>query len=96
MVDKKPMLPLFRDNRKATRRLINYSAWVQVDSGRKPIECLIRDMSDTGACLELTPLIGPLPQTFRLWLDKNGNVQRTCEIVWRRAYYVGVRFASRL
>lgn len=74
--------------------MTHYSAWVLLGSGRQPVECVIRDMSDTGARLEIASF-GPLPQSFTLWLDRDGKVQRTCEIVWRRAYYVGVRFAAR-
>lgn len=91
---KLPILPPFRDARRAKRQKVHYPAWIQVDSSRTPIECLIKDMSDSGARLELPPLIRSLPFRFALWLDKNGKVQRSCEVVWRRAYSVGVRFAA--
>lgn len=95
LVRKLPILPPFREARRAKREKVHYSAWVQVDSSRAPIECLIKDMSDSGARLELPPVIRSLPFRFALWLDREGKVQRTCEVVWRRAYSVGVRFAAR-
>lgn len=87
--------PPFRDSRKAKRRKINYPAWVLLKSSREPFECVIRDMSDTGAHLVITSLITSLPPRLTLWLDRSGKVQRACEIVWRRADHVGVRFALR-
>jgi hypothetical protein len=95
MVGKKPMSPPFRDARKAKRRKVHHAAWVPLDPGRQPVECVIRDMSDSGARLELSSPIRSLPLRFTLWLDKNGKVQRPCEIAWRRAYSVGVSFAAR-
>jgi PilZ domain len=88
LVAKTPMMPLFRDSRKARRRLINYPAWLLLDSRRQPVECIIEDMSDTGARLAITSSVKALPQGFMLWLDKNGKVQRECKIVWRKAGYV--------
>jgi hypothetical protein len=95
LVGKKPKPPLFRDNRRAKRRPVHHPAWAQLDSNRRPIECVVKDMSDTGARLSIMASIAPLPEQFTLWLDKNGKVKRSCEIVWRRADYVGVRFAGR-
>jgi hypothetical protein len=87
--------PPFRDARKAKRHKVHHPAWVLLDSRRAPIECVIKDMSDSGARLELASLIRSVPLRFTLWLDKNGKVQRSCEVVWRRAYSVGVRFEAR-
>jgi outer membrane lipoprotein-sorting protein len=50
-------------------------------------------MSDTGARLAFSTKIKALPHRFTLWLDKNGKVQRQCEMVWTKGSYVGVRFA---
>jgi len=91
-----PMTPAFRDSRKAKRRLINYRAWLPLDPRRQPLECRIEDMSDTGARIAIPSSIKALPQEFTLWLDKNGKVQRECEIVWRNAGYVGARFGARI
>jgi hypothetical protein len=92
------MSPLFHDSRKSKRRLIDYRGWLQLATRRQPVECMIRDMSDTGACLLITSFtfsIEALPRRFKLWLDKNGKVKRECEVVWSRADYVGVRFVAR-
>lgn len=88
------MSPLFRDSRKAKRRVIDYPAWLLLDTSRQPVECIIRDMSDTGARIAIISPIKALPHRFMLWLDEKGKVQRECEIVWMKAGYVGVRFAA--
>jgi PilZ domain len=95
LVAKRPMKPLFRDSRREKRRLIDYPAWLLLGCSRQPVECTIRDMSDTGARLTITSRIEALPHRFTLLLDKNGKVPRECEIVWVKAGYVGVRFARR-
>ena len=95
MIEKGPKSPKFRDNRKAKRRMVHYPAWLLIDAGQQPVECIIRDMSDTGARIALSSRIAALPNKFTLWLDKNGKVQRQCRIMWTHAGYVGVRFEGR-
>lgn len=73
---------------------MHYPAWLLLDSRPQPIECVISDMSDTGARLSInTPIT--LPQRFKLWLDKTGKVDRECEIVWMHGSQVGVHFRDR-
>lgn len=95
MVAKMPKSPVFRESRKAKRRVIDYAAWLLLDSSRQPVECIIRDMSETGARVATTAPMKVLPHRFTVWLDRNGKVQCECEIVWRKGGYVGVRFAAR-
>ena len=37
-----------------------------------------------------------MPDRFRLWLTANGNARRTCQVVWRKARQMGVKFDRRL
>jgi hypothetical protein len=55
-------------------------------------ECVIRNLSITGAQIEVTGQI-TLPNTFRL-IIKPEIVTRTCKIAWRSAQRIGVRFVS--
>jgi hypothetical protein len=89
---KRPALP--QDKRKVKRLMVHYSAWVLLDSGRPPVGCVIRDMSDAGARLMITSPINFLPRKFSLWLDKDGKVQRECDVVWMRPPHLGVSFAA--
>ena len=54
------------------------------------IDCVVRNISDEGACLEVTSPLG-IPDEFTLVI-KSDNLLRTCQIVWRSARRIGVRF----
>ena len=54
------------------------------------INCVIRNMSQTGACLEVeNPL--RIPDDFAL-LIKPEIIRRNCHVAWRSARRIGVRF----
>lgn len=54
------------------------------------VDCIVRNMSRAGACLELQ---GPavLPDEFSL-LIRPAGVRRACRLVWQKAQRSGVRF----
>jgi hypothetical protein len=54
------------------------------------IECLIRNMSKTGACLEVASSLG-IPDTFTL-LIRPEIIKRLCCVAWRDGKRIGVRF----
>lgn len=54
------------------------------------IDCVVRNLSETGACLEIASPIG-IPDDFTLVI-KPEYLKRTCHIVWRTAQKIGVRF----
>jgi hypothetical protein len=56
------------------------------------IECLIVDVSDKGACLEVGALA--VPELFGLAFTAGGEVLRVCSLVWRRGEQVGARFVT--
>jgi hypothetical protein len=56
------------------------------------IECLIVDVSDQGACLEVGALA--VPELFGLAFTAGGEVLRVCSLVWRRGEQVGARFVT--
>ena len=56
------------------------------------IECLIVDVSDDGACLDVGALA--VPKIFGLAFTAGGEVLRVCALVWRRGELVGARFLS--
>ena len=59
--------------------------------GRSPIPCVMRDVSEAGALLEVSDPQW-LPPRFRLIVEANG-FEVDCEIVHRSDNAVGVRFA---
>jgi hypothetical protein len=56
------------------------------------IECIIIDVSDTGACLEVGALA--VPKLFGLAFTAGGEVLRVCSLVWRRGELIGARFVT--
>jgi len=54
------------------------------------IDCVIRNMSDTGAALEVESQIG-IPESFTL-LIKPERTKRDCRVAWRSGKRIGIRF----
>ena len=54
------------------------------------IECVIRNLSDTGAMIELPGVIA-LPDTFTL-IIKPELLKRSCTVAWLVGSRIGVRF----
>ena len=63
-----------------------------ISFGGAGISCTIRNLSDTGAALEVTSPIG-IPQEFILVVEAD-NSTRQCRVVWRKERRIGVTFAS--
>jgi hypothetical protein len=58
-----------------------------------PVPCVIWDISDGGARLAIAhSSLSVLPQKFTLVLLKEAGVMRNCQVVWRDARFVGVKF----
>ena len=59
----------------------------------KSINCVIRDLSSYGACLEVAPPANSvsLPDQFLLFRSSSRSM-RNCKVVWRSFQRVGVEF----
>ena len=55
-----------------------------------PVDCLIRNLSETRAALEVERL-GDIPDEFSL-LIKPEFVWRNCRVSWRSAKHIGIQF----
>src|ERR1700730_16419257 len=55
------------------------------------IDCIIRDISEDGACLKVASTLG-VPDVFELILDD--KTMRRCCIKWRKETQIGVEFQS--
>lgn len=58
------------------------------------IDCLLRNMSETGACLELTSTFA-IPDQFSLIVRPEG-LRRDCTVHWRTETHIGVSFSEPL
>ena len=60
--------------------------------GRPPdVECIIRDLSVTGANLELNCDLNRIPNSFTL-IIRPELFRRTCKVAWREEGTIGVQF----
>ncbi len=82
---------MLKDKRKSTRRAIRYTAWVGLGEGAPLRGCIVFDISETGAKLELDHP-EELPETFNLLLSDRGDIHRRCHAVWRSKTQIGVHF----
>jgi PilZ domain len=79
------------EERNARRRATHHPALLTNSDGSIICLCLMKDVSATGAKLELQTE-SDIPDEFTLLLSKYGNVRRKCTVSWRSKATVGVRF----
>jgi hypothetical protein len=60
--------------------------------GKDPIPCAVRNLSETGACLEVQTTVG-IPAEFDF--VQGGHPTRTCKTIWRDGTQIGVKFTQR-
>jgi hypothetical protein len=61
-----------------------------IEFGGGAIDCTIRNLSNTGAALDVASQVG-IPEKFTLVLPGDG-LHFPCRIVWRRERRIGVAF----
>ena len=54
------------------------------------ISCVVRNLSPTGACLEVASHSG-IPDAFDLVFEHDKS-RRACEVIWRKRLLIGVTF----
>lgn len=74
------------EHRVAARRRVLKGATIEFGGGA--IDCTIRNLSDTGAALEVTSSLG-IPTEFILVAGGN---RRPCRVVWRKEKRIGITF----
>ena len=78
------------EQRRAARQKTYKAARIACGGRRAVITCLMRNLSDTGACLGLGEPI-ELPDSFNLVFD-SGEPSRMYQVVWRKQNRIGVEF----
>lgn len=63
----------------------------QIDHGGDKTPCIIRDLSETGAAIELTDLSARIPETFTLIVPED-KLKLPSRVVWRKGYRMGITF----
>jgi PilZ domain len=77
------------EGRRAPRHRVLKAGTITFGGGAG-ISCTIRNLSDTGAALEVSSPIG-IPAEFVLVVDAD-NSTRQCRVVWRKERRIGVTF----
>jgi hypothetical protein len=80
------------ERRKHQRKKINRIGKLQTDSYSLPRDCLITDISQTGARLFAEGV--EVPDQFQLLISGDGGVRRECRVVWRLGGEIGVAFVT--
>jgi hypothetical protein len=62
----------------------------KIEFGATAINCTIRDLSLTGAAIEVPSQAG-IPERFTLVMPDDG-LHLPCHVVWRKEYRIGVNF----
>jgi hypothetical protein len=78
------------ERRTSARRRTYKVARIGFGGGRAVITCLIRNLSETGACLGVESPVG-IPDKFNLVFE-SGEPSRMCHVMWRKAKLIGVEF----
>lgn len=78
------------DNHRGSPRQRTYKGG-RINFDRGPgIDCVIRNLSDTGACLEIESTSVPADE-FKLVIKPEFLI-RNCQVAWRKPQKIGVRF----
>ena len=80
------------DQRIAPRLKALFAARIAFNNGQSTLDCLIRNLSDTGAKLVVSAAVA-VPDRFDLFIPQKG-VTRRVQIAWRTGEEIGVRFAD--
>jgi hypothetical protein len=78
------------EKRKATRRNLQRSCWMQL-APNQLVQSSIINISQSGAKLNLPEDI-ELPKRFDLLLTRDGSVARKVELAWRSETTIGLKF----
>jgi len=75
--------------RTTPRHRVSKAARIEFTGGR-PVNCVVRDLSLTGAKIQVPTQVG-VPKCFVLAIPGDG-LRLPCRIAWRKEYEIGVAF----
>jgi hypothetical protein len=77
-----------QDKRITFRKRVLKTAQIVLSDKAPKLDCAIKNLSDTGACLQVSTTYG-LPMSFDVVFD---GVRRPCRAVWRTDNKIGIIF----
>ena len=78
------------EKRSATRRRTLKAARIIFNKGASTLDCTLRNLSDTGAAIEVASTVG-IPEEFDLLVLADKSAYR-CHVVWRSMGRLGLHF----
>jgi hypothetical protein len=78
------------EHRTAQRRRLLKSGKISFGGGA--IDCTVRNLSETGAALEVSSPVG-IPGLFTLVIEPD-HIHVPCRVVWRKETRIGVHFGT--
>ena len=79
-----------RRRRQRTRTL--KSARILLNHHHSVIDCTVRNLSPSGACLNVASAVG-IPEQFDVFFEADRSI-RACRLVWHKEKQVGIEFAD--
>ncbi|AKR54480.1 pilus assembly protein PilZ [Youhaiella tibetensis] len=79
------------ERRRAQRHRTLKGGSIVFNEGRSAIDCTVRNLSEIGANLRVTSVVG-IPDEFILQMSD--KTTRDCRVSWRKATELGVAFVS--
>lgn len=80
-----------QDRRKVRRNRTLKSGRIVVSEKAPKIECAVRNLSDSGAYLQVASSTFGIPDEFDLMVG-GSSARRRCHVIWRTEIRLGVRF----
>jgi hypothetical protein len=80
------------DERRKVPRLRTLKAGSISFNRASGIDCRVRNLTGTGACLEVASQIG-IPDDFVLVIEHD-HLKQPCHVIWRTATRMGVEFSQ--
>jgi PilZ domain len=77
--------------KRESRKLLGQTAWITLDGGFAARQCLVQDISSSGARISLDEA-ATLPAMLRLAFARDARTGHKCQVVWRRDRSAGLKF----
>jgi PAS domain-containing protein len=82
-----------QDRRKVARSRTLREGKILLNDRRSVIDCVVRNLSEAGACLQVASVVG-IPPNFDLQIDHEA-ISRPCRMIWHAQNRIGIEFRSR-
>jgi hypothetical protein len=80
------------NKKREARKSLHQPGWVTLDGGFAARQCVVQDLSSTGAKITVEDDASVLAGSLRLAFSRDARTGRRCEVVWRRGKSFGVKF----